>query len=165
MKNYPIKINYINKLKVDFDTDGKLTSRLQVEAWESMKNNWPTIVVVDGSPAIKKLFEGSIRDLAVNLLVFETAGDSWEYLKDARPNLLFLNIILPDKNGFTLLRELRKLPIHENTSVIMVTSKDYAQDRYLADDLGVKEYIPKPMPMQTITDIVVKYTEAKSKSE
>ena len=129
-----------------------------------MGNDWPTVVVVDNSPAIKKLFERSIEDIGVTLKILGTAAESWEYLQDKQPDLLILSIILPDKNGLTLLKELRKLPLHQNTSVIMVSSKDYAQDRLAAQELGVAEFIPKPMPMQTLTDVIVKYTKAKPKS-
>ena len=130
-----------------------------------MGNEWPTVVVVDNSPAIKKLFERSTRNLGIELRIFESADASWDFLKENQPDLLILSIILPDKNGFTLLKDLRKLPLHHNTSVIMVSSKDYAQDRLEANELGVMEFIPKPMPMQTITDVVVKYTDAKSITE
>lgn len=129
-----------------------------------MGNDWPTVVVVDNSPAIKKLFERSIEDLGVTLKILDTAAESWDFLKDTQPDLLILSIILPDKNGLTLLKDLRKLPLHQNTSVIMVSTKDYAQDRLEANELGVVEFIPKPMPMQTITDVIVKYTKAKPKS-
>ena len=130
-----------------------------------MGNDWPTVVVVDNSPAIRKLFERSTEDLGVDLKILDTAAESWEFLKDNQPDLLILSIILPDKNGLTLLKELRKLPLHQNTSVIMVSSKDYAQDRLAAQELGVVDFIPKPMPMQTITDVIVKYTKARPKSE
>ncbi len=43
----------------------------------------------------------------------------------------------------------------------MVSSKDYTLDREAADRLGALEFIPKPMTMQTITNFIVKYTEAK----
>ena len=129
-----------------------------------MESEWPSVVVVDNSPAIKKLFERSTRDLGIRLTIFETAAESWAYLQGNRPDLLILSIILPDKNGLTLLRDLRKHPLHRDTSVIMVSSKDYAQDRQAASELGVLDFIPKPMPMQTITDTVVNYTKAKPKS-
>jgi len=120
----------------------------------------PTVIVVDNSPAIKTLFERSTEKLGIELLIFTSAKDSSEYLKTNKPDLLILSIILPDKNGITLLKELRKSPLHQDTSVIMVSSTDYAQDRLAASELGVLDFIPKPMPMQTITDVVVKYTKA-----
>lgn len=118
----------------------------------------PTVVLVDNSPAIKKLFQRSIKDLGIELKIFDTAADSWHYLKDNQPDLLFLSIILPDKNGLSLLKDLRKLALHQNTSVIMVSSKDYAQDKLDAVELGVVDFITKPMPIQMITNAVIKYT-------
>src|SRR3990172_12883945 len=123
----------------------------------------PTVVVVDNSPSIRKLFELSTGDLGINLVIHTTVREAWKYLEKTRPELLFLSIILPDKNGLSLLHDLRKLPLHQHTSVIMISSKDYAQDRRVASDLGVLDYIPKPMSMQTIKDVVVKYTRAKAK--
>ena len=123
----------------------------------------PTVVVVDNSPAVRKLFEGSTSNLDINLVIHTTVGEAWKYLEKTRPALLFLSIILPDKNGLSLLHDLRKLPLHQDTSVIMISSKDYAQDRRVASDLGVLDYLPKPMSMQTIKDVVVKYTRAKAK--
>ena len=117
----------------------------------------PTVVVVDNSPAIKKLFQRSIKDLGVDLRIFDTAAESWDYLENNQPDLLFLSIILPDKNGLSLLKDLRKLDLHQNTSVIMVSSKDYAQDKLDADELGAVDFIPKPMPIKAITDAVIKY--------
>jgi FixJ family two-component response regulator len=46
----------------------------------------------------------------------------------------------------------------------MISSKDYAQDRSIATELGAIEFITKPMPMQTISDVVLKYTEASNKT-
>jgi len=129
-----------------------------------METDWPSVVIVDNSPAIRKLFERSTQDLGISLKIFESAADSWAYLQNNQPDLLILSIILPDKNGLTLLKDLRKHPLHLHTSVIMVSSKDYAQDRLAANELGVLDFIPKPMPMQTITDTIVKYTKAKPKS-
>jgi two-component system chemotaxis response regulator CheY len=128
-----------------------------------MGTDSPTVVVVDNSPAIRKLFERSTQDLDIHLVIHTTVGEALKYLEKTRPQLLFLSIILPDKNGLTLLNELRKLPLHQHTSVIMISSKDYAQDRRVASGLGVLDYIPKPMSMQTIKDVIVKYTRAKAK--
>ena len=129
-----------------------------------MRKDSPTVVVVDNSPAIGKLFERSTHELDINLVIHGSVGEAWKYLENNKPELLFLSIILPDKNGLTLLKDLRKLKLHQDTSVIMISSKDYAQDRRVASELGVLDFIPKPMSMQTIRDVVVKYTKVKVKS-
>jgi len=120
-------------------------------------NPSPTIVVVDDSPTVKELFERSIEKLDVEFKIFDSASASWVYLKSSKPALLFLNIKMPGKDGLIFLKELRDLPLHKDTSVVMISSKDYAQDRTVASQLGAVDFITKPMPIQTITDVVLKY--------
>jgi len=116
-----------------------------------------TVVVVDDNATVRALFERSTENLALNLRSYGSAQEAMEYLEENKPDLLFLDIIMPEKDGLTFLSELRKLPLHRDTAVIMITSKDYAQDRTVANELGALEFITKPMPMQTITDIILDY--------
>ena len=125
----------------------------------------PDVIGVDNSPSMKKLLERSTESLDIDLSVFTSAEDAWSYLQSNTPDLIILSIILPFKDGLSLLKELRELPEHQQTQVIIISSKDYAQDRIVAKQLGALEFIPKPMPMQTITDVVVKYTQASSKNQ
>ena len=130
-----------------------------------MHNKQPTVVIVDDSPAMQTLYERSTRNLDIDLKLFKTVTESLTYLQSNKPALLILSIILPDKNGLIFLQELRKMPEHKDTSVVLVSSKDYAQDRLAAEELGVLDFISKPMPMQTIEKVIVKYTNAKSGSK
>jgi len=125
----------------------------------------PTVIGVDNSPSMKKLLERSTENLDVDLTVLTSAEDAWSYLQSNTPDLIILSIILPIKDGLTLLKELRQLSEHQQTQVIIISSKDYAQDRIVAKELGALEFIPKPMPMQTITDVVVEYTHANLKNQ
>ncbi len=125
----------------------------------------PAVVGVDNSPSMKKLLERSTENLDIDLTVFTSAEEAWSYLQSNTPDLIILSIILPIKDGLTLLKELRQLSEHQHTKVIIISSKDYAQDRIVAKELGALEFIPKPMPMQTITDVVVEYTHANLKNQ
>jgi len=118
-----------------------------------------TVVVVDDSPTVKTLFERGMSDLGVNLEIFSSAGACWAYLQSNKPDLLFLNIKMPGKDGLTLLKEIRDLPLHKNTSVVMISSKDYAQDRSIASDLGALDFITKPMPIQAIREVVIRHLD------
>ena len=112
-----------------------------------MDNSKPNITVIDDSPSSRKLFERSAEKLAINLQTFTSAEESLSYLNENKPELLFLNILMPDKDGLTFLRELRDLPLHQDTLVVMITSKDYAQDRSVAEELGAIEFLTKPIPI------------------
>ena len=122
-----------------------------------MTPSHPIVVVVDDSPSVKSLFERSTAELGIQLKTFSSAAGSLAYLEDHAPDLLFLNIIMPDKDGLTFLRELREKSLHQQTPVIMISSKDYAQDRIAARELGAVDFMPKPMPMQAIADAVKSY--------
>ena len=116
-----------------------------------------TVVLVDDNQTSRKFFLRAIENLSIDLKTYGNTGDAIEYLKDNKPSLLFLNIIMPDKNGLTFLEELRKLPLHSDTRVIMITSKDYSQDRTIAYQLGALDFIVKPMSMRSITSIMLDY--------
>lgn len=122
----------------------------------------PTIVVIDDSPTIRTLFERCTEQMDIELIFFDSAATSWGYLESNKPDLLFLNIKMPGKDGLIFLKELRELPLHKSTSVVMISSKDYAQDRSVASQLGAVEFITKPMPLKAITDVVLKYIQAGS---
>ncbi len=122
-----------------------------------MGDSKQTVVVVDDNAPVRALFERSTENLALDLLSYSSADAAMEYLQENKPDLLFLDIIMPEKDGLTFLSELRKLPLHRDTPVIILTSKDYAQDRTVANELGALEFITKPMPMRTITDIITDY--------
>ena len=115
------------------------------------------VVLVDDNPTSRKFFLRAIENLSIDLKTYGNTDDAIEYLKNNKPDLLFLNIIMPDKNGLTFLEELRKLPLHSDTRVIMITSKDYSQDRTIASQLGALDFIVKPMSMRSITSIMLDY--------
>ena len=120
----------------------------------------PQIVVIDDSPTSISLYELSIGPLDVNLRSFQSASESLDYLKDHGADLVFLDVLMREKDGLTILKKLRGMKRHQNTVVVMVTSKDYHQDRHIARGLGVREYLVKPLRSQEIREIICKYTDA-----
>jgi CheY-like chemotaxis protein len=118
------------------------------------------VVVVDDSAAAISQYEASVRSLHVDLQSFRSADEAYVYLHDSHPDLVFLDIVMPEKDGLTLLKELRALPAHRETPVIVVTSKDYAQDRNVARDLGAREFLLKPLRSREIRALIEQYTGA-----
>jgi len=127
-----------------------------------MKDKIPTIVVVDDSQTSRAVYERGVKPLVVNLICFDSSTKAFEYLQVHQPDLLFLDILMPGMDGLSLLKELRKLPHQKETPVIMVTSKDYAQDRYITKQLEAKDFIIKPIRFQKIRDLICKHVDIKS---
>ena len=119
----------------------------------------PQIVVVDDSPTSISLYELSIASLSVELRSFRSPLDSLLHLGDNPADLLFLDIIMREMDGLTLLKKLRDMEMHRNTSVVIVTSKDYAQDRSTAKSLGALDFLVKPLRSQEIREIICQHTE------
>lgn len=122
-----------------------------------MPVNKPTIVIVDDSSTVRVFFERAVAPLDVDVKMFASANDAFEYLETNKPALLFLDIIMPEKDGLTFLQELRRLPLHEDTPTVVISSKDYAQDRVAAKELGVVEFVAKPMSTKAIEELIVRF--------
>lgn len=128
-----------------------------------MTDKMPIIVVVDDSVTSISLYQFGVEPLHVDFVGFKSSAEALPYLQENQPDLLFLDIIMPGMDGLSLLKYLRTLTLHQNTPVIMVTSKDYAQDRQVAKQLGALDFLIKPLRLKEIRNIVCKYVEVKSK--
>jgi len=91
-------------------------------------------------------------------VAFPSAAAAIPLLSERKPALIFLDLIMPEKDGLTFLQELRAMPLHHDTAVVIVTSKDYAQDRATAKSLGVMDYLIKPITTQTLREAIAKAT-------
>lgn len=125
-----------------------------------MAEQKPRIVVIDDSAASISLYRRSSETLNVELSVFQTPTESLEFLESSAADLIFTGIIMRGTDGWSILKNLRKWDHHQNTPIVVVTSKNYAQDRALAEQLGAREYLVKPLRSQEIREIIRKYTGA-----
>ena len=99
--------------------------------------------------------DNSIRDLMVytmNASGFEAKGFSestsfWAALKDERPQLIMLDIMLPGEDGIEILKKLRSSPTSFDIPVIMATAKSAEYDKVIGLDLGADDYMSKPFGM------------------
>jgi CheY-like chemotaxis protein len=133
------------------------------DGFNFMTDKMPIIVVVDDSVTSISLYQFGVEPLHVDFVGFKSSAEALPYLQENQPDLLFLDIIMPGMDGLSLLKYLRTLTLHQNTPVIMVTSKDYAQDRQVAKQLGALDFLIKPLRLKEIRNIVCKYVEVKSK--
>ena len=125
---------------------------------EQVADQPPRIVVIDDTPSSLSLYQRSTDSLAVELNAFLSPRDALTHLGDHDADLVFVDIVMRQKDGGGFLRELRAIARHRRTEVVVVTSKDYDQDRALARQWGVTEYLVKPLRSQEIREIIRRYT-------
>lgn len=129
-----------------------------------MAKRAPIIAVIDDSATSISLYRLSVDPLGAELVTFHSALEALAWLESNAADLVFLDVLMREKDGLTILKKLRAMNAHRNTSVIMVTSKDYAQDRQVAKSLGAIDYLVKPLRSQEIRELIIKYTDAEPKA-
>ena len=102
-----------------------------------MANKQSQIVVIDDSRASVSMYERAVEPLTVSLSSFESPLKGYEHLENNNVDLIFLGNLMRETDGLTLLRKVRELPHHAMTPVIVMSTKDYDQDRAMARKLGV----------------------------
>jgi len=127
-----------------------------------MASNQSQIVVIDDSRASITMYQRAVEPLAISLKSFESPIEGFEYLQNNDADLIFLGNLMRETDGLTLLRKMRELPRHEYTPVIVMSTKDYDQDRAMAKKLGALEYLVKPVRSQAIREVIEKYTQKKN---
>lgn len=104
----------------------------------------PRILVVDDEPEAVELIEFNLKESGYAVT---TAADGAEALKKARgqtPDLIVLDIMLPEMNGFEICKALRVDAATARVPIIMLTAKAAEIDRVLGLELGADDYLTKP---------------------
>jgi two-component system KDP operon response regulator KdpE len=104
-------------------------------------NNEPLVLAVDDEPGVLRLIK---LELATQGLRVVTATDGEEGLRMAeqqRPDLIVLDIMMPDISGLEVMRRLRE---RSSVPIILLTAKDHDQDKVRGLDLGADDYLIKP---------------------
>lgn len=100
----------------------------------------------------------NIRDLVIYALSnagfeshgYENSSDFFEALASNRPNIILLDIMLPDEDGISILNRLKRDPNVNTIPVIMLTAKSSEIDRVKGLDLGADDYISKPFSIMEL---------------
>jgi len=130
-----------------------------------MNEKTPLVVVVDDSATVRAFFERIAERMQVQMMTFESAAAAMPFLHGTPPDLVFLDIIMPDKDGLTFLQELRGDSRFKKTRFVMISSKDYAQDRSTARELGALEFVPKPVTTQKIQELIRTHAQGAGSAE
>lgn len=110
----------------------------------------PLVAIVEDEPAIVRLLEINLQALG-----FRTAsyGNPLLFLArpaDQRPDLLILDIMMPEMDGLELCRRLRQAPETRELPILMLTARGEEIDRVLGLEIGADDYLPKPFSVREL---------------
>ena len=102
------------------------------------------VLVVDDDPDILKFVQVNLELEGYSAESAENGRIALDAAKDSPPDLVLLDVMMPEMDGLTVLRRLRSSPATANVPVILLTAKALAEDRVRGLDFGADDYITKP---------------------
>ena len=105
------------------------------------------IYFVEDDANIRKLVCYALSKEGLDVLGFEKPSDFWQALNQNLPNLILLDIMLPEEDGLSILNKLQSNEKQKEIPVIMLTAKDSEFDKVTGLDAGADDYIAKPFGM------------------
>jgi DNA-binding response OmpR family regulator len=103
------------------------------------------ILIIDDDEKLGQLLTQYLERYDMNAHVALTPSKGFELLKKIKPDLLILDVMLPEKDGFEVCREIRaKSSIYGQLPILMLTAHAEVTDRIVGLELGADDYLPKP---------------------
>lgn len=116
-----------------------------------------TILVVEDSKTSRKVISMVLKREGLKTIEATTGEEALELSKANSPDLVLLDVMLPDMTGHDLLPEMRKMAHLSDTPIIMLTGRKGSEDRMKGLRAGVSEYLTKPFDPQKLTTLIRKY--------
>ena len=122
-------------------------------------NNAQTVLVADDDPAIHAVFRRLLKPMGVHL-VSCLDGDAVEpRMLEAHPDLVFLDVLMPGKDGIDVCRDLRKTTASSLTPILMLSARGELDDRIKGLEAGANDYLVKPIHLAEVVAKVRTYLE------
>jgi CheY-like chemotaxis protein len=112
------------------------------------------VMVVDDAVADLRLIETILKSAGHRVVCCEGGARVEERMVDEQPDLVLLDIVMPDRNGYEILRGLKKDPRTKDTPVVFVSSKNQPSDRAWGKRQGAAEYLAKPFTSDELLGVV-----------
>lgn len=106
------------------------------------------LLVVDDEPNIRDLLATSLRFAGFEVFTAATGNEAIREATEAKPDLVVLDVMLPDMDGFTVTRRLRDRG--EHYPILFLTAKDETKDKVAGLTVGGDDYVTKPFSLEEV---------------
>ncbi len=124
----------------------------------SSKNK--TIIVVEDEPNAAEMFAEMMRVSGFEVIKLHTSTPAIEVISAEMPDLVILDVMMPDVSGLEVLRYMRREPKLEKIPVILVSAKSMPADIKDGMDAGASYYLTKPVGFLELSDLAKKLVAA-----
>jgi two-component system, OmpR family, response regulator len=107
------------------------------------------LLVVEDDPNIVELLSASLRFAGFSVQTAANGGAAVEAARESRPDLVVLDVMLPDLDGFEVVKRMRAEGVR--TPVVFLTARDATEDKIRGLTLGGDDYVTKPFSLEELT--------------
>ena len=130
----------------------------QMQLVSSAANSYkPLIACIDDSPLVTEKLKQILHNTGYRVLGIQDPMQGVATLAEHKPDLIFLDVVMPQTNGYNLCSFLRQSTLFRDTPIIILTSRDGLIDRTRAKINGATDFLSKPPEEQQVREIVAKY--------
>jgi DNA-binding response OmpR family regulator len=119
-----------------------------------------SVLIVEDEPNIVESLTFLLRREGYDVASVADGDAALSALRSGQHDVMILDLMLPRQNGFEVLKAVRADPAFASLRVMILTAKGQAQDRRLAEDIGVDAFMTKPFANRDIVDAVRRLTGA-----
>ena len=102
------------------------------------------ITIVEDDPNISEIEGYALKSSGYSVSVFDTAREFYSAIAERRPDLVILDVMLPDEDGLSILKKLRSRSDTKRVPILLVTAKTTEMDKVKGLDTGADDYLTKP---------------------
>ena len=116
----------------------------------------PKIMIVDDSRTDRAACLEALRADGYKFIEFSNGADCLRSIHRETPDLIILDVIMPERNGYYVCRALNRDPVTKEIPIILLTSKNQEADKFWGLKQGANAYLTKPVDPEELQKTVVK---------
>jgi DNA-binding response OmpR family regulator len=121
------------------------------------------VMVIDDDPVIRELLQVNLRARGYEVILMASGHDALEALSTVQPVLILLDVMMPDMDGWEVLKIIRDFDEQNQIKILMLTAKSTERDKLIGKSiLKADEYVTKPFDMSELFQIISKLLEGGS---
>ena len=133
-----------------------------LSAYQSPEESIPLVVCIDDSPTVCTQMKQIIISEGCRFFDIQDPVTAIPHLLKLKPDLIFLDLIMPVVNGYELCAQIRRISIAKDIPIVILTGKDGLIDRVRTKIVGATDFISKPVNQERVFSILRKYALVKS---
>jgi DNA-binding response OmpR family regulator len=114
----------------------------------------PLVLVVEDDPALGDVMVTALKDDGLDAKLARDGDEAMRHIDDLEPSVVVLDLMMPRRDGFSVLRELRADGRISRIPIIVVTAIFGMSERLYATELGAADYVTKPFDLDDLVDRV-----------